>query len=267
GGAQRQHTQQIPSKMKNTPTIHGAAQDKAQDSLGSCPACGKPVLAFPKIFACVDVENDRGGCGWRIFPKVAGKKLSKTMVKNLLANGRTQLLKGFVSKKGKRFDACLVLDEHHHLTFSFDQATQKGQVRIPSKVKARAAPTRSASKQNNMPQRTSKSVSEVSKPVPDASAPNPMLPRSESKPSTQGIGTCPRCEKAPMIPGKSAWGCRRWKEGCMTVIPFAVEGIALSTQEAQRLLSGEQISKEGRVFRVQLEEGVRSILRSEQTVD
>lgn len=44
---------------------------------------------------------------------ISGKKLSETVLKQLLINGKTKnKVKGFKSKKGNKFDAYLVLKEN-----------------------------------------------------------------------------------------------------------------------------------------------------------
>lgn len=46
-----------------------------------------------------------------IFKNILGKTITKTNVKQLLKKGKTSLIKGFTSKKGKKFNAYLILHE------------------------------------------------------------------------------------------------------------------------------------------------------------
>lgn len=72
--------------------------------LGPCPVCGKPVIDQPKSYSC---SGRREGCSFVIWKTMSGKKISTSMATKLLAKGRTQILKGFVSKAKKKFDARL----------------------------------------------------------------------------------------------------------------------------------------------------------------
>ncbi len=77
-------------------------------SLGACPSCGKPVIDKPKSYSC---SGWREGCSFVIWKTMSGKKISVSMATKLLKSGRTQVLKGFVSKAKKKFDARLKVDD------------------------------------------------------------------------------------------------------------------------------------------------------------
>ena len=59
-----------------------------------------------------------------IFESVAGRKLSQTMVKNLITKGETPKVKGFKSKRTqKTFEAGLRLNEEGRVVFNFQQTS------------------------------------------------------------------------------------------------------------------------------------------------
>lgn len=60
-----------------------------------------------KVYKCFKKENKKDS--FIIFKEMSGKKISKAKVKQLLKEGKTSLIKGFTSKKGKKFNAYLVL--------------------------------------------------------------------------------------------------------------------------------------------------------------
>ena len=63
-----------------------------------------------------------------IFETVAGRKLSLTMVKNLITKGETPKVKGFKSKRTKKtFEAGLRLNEEGRVVFNFQQNTDTSQ--------------------------------------------------------------------------------------------------------------------------------------------
>ena len=75
----------------------------------------RPVAAAGEPGAA-DFKGSDGGV------EVAQKKLTEAQVKALCGKkGRTGLIKGFVSKKGKKFDAFLVMDAEFKAQFEFDK--------------------------------------------------------------------------------------------------------------------------------------------------
>jgi DNA topoisomerase-3 len=85
-----------------------STQAPAAAGLGLCPACKTGhVLRGKTAFGCA---RFREGCQFRLPIEILGKKLSDPQVKSLLAKGRTQLIKGFVTGAGEKLDGALTLD-------------------------------------------------------------------------------------------------------------------------------------------------------------
>ncbi|HLT32278.1 MAG TPA: DNA topoisomerase 3 [Aquaticitalea sp.] len=59
-----------------------------------------------------------------------------------------------------------------------------------------------------------------------------------SKKKASGISaeTCPKCKQAPLLKGKSAYGCSAYKAGCDFVLPFVFAGKKISENQYIRLL-------------------------------
>jgi len=93
--------QKVEFKFQNT-----APAEKV--SLGKCPICGKDVYEGAKSFSCSGYKD---GCKFTVWKEIAGKKITEKEVKHLLEKGQTELIKGFTSKAGKKFDAVLVLKD------------------------------------------------------------------------------------------------------------------------------------------------------------
>lgn len=91
--------------------------------IGVCPCCGKTVREYPKSYACEAVQGS--GCGFVVWKKIAGKEITPTQAKKLINNGVTDTIKGFVSKKGTKFDARLVLDDKKAPKFDFPKAKRR----------------------------------------------------------------------------------------------------------------------------------------------
>ncbi len=101
---------------------HAASQLPPQkEPLGKCPLCGKNVIEGSKGYGC---SGYRGGCKFVIWHQIAGKKLSLVQAKTLLEKGQTKIIKGFKSKKGKKFDAALHL-KGGKVEFLFNSEAEK----------------------------------------------------------------------------------------------------------------------------------------------
>ena len=95
-----------------------------------CPKCGGEILVVSFGYVCANRNpNTPDGCDFSIG-KIAEKDLNEAQVKELLENGRTSTIRGFKSKSGKKFDACIVLDKEEDgtikgLKFDFDHVEAK----------------------------------------------------------------------------------------------------------------------------------------------
>lgn len=99
------------------PASVAAAEDAGHPVLGRCPLCGKEVRESRAAFTCATGR----ACEFVIFKKVARRKVSPAMVKYLLREGRTRVLKGFRSRAGKPFSAALVLGKDGKVSFDFPE--------------------------------------------------------------------------------------------------------------------------------------------------
>lgn len=83
----------------------------AKRSLGiPCPVCGGTIETTPFGYGCSNYQKDGGGCRFSIGT-IAGRDLNDEEVKELLTEGHTGVLSGFVSKSKKKFSASLILEK------------------------------------------------------------------------------------------------------------------------------------------------------------
>ena len=77
-----------------------------------CPVCGGEIVKTSFGYGCKNYNKDdpEHCCKFNIG-QIAGKKLSDTLVKELLGNGITSVITGFKSKSGKPFEAKLALSK------------------------------------------------------------------------------------------------------------------------------------------------------------
>jgi len=112
---------------------HVQAKTRNAESFGPCPRCGKPVIKTGKVFQCSTNRREKQsdgtwrtmeGCGWRAWTTVAGKTVTDATMRRLLA-GRKVSVKGFISKKGSKFDASLVIDKDKGIAFDFNDNKER----------------------------------------------------------------------------------------------------------------------------------------------
>jgi len=83
-------------------------QVEEQSYVGKCPSCKNGMIQDKgKFYGCTNYQS---GCTFTLSKKVLGKTISQSNIKKLLNGERTNFIKGFKSKKGKKFDAFLQYD-------------------------------------------------------------------------------------------------------------------------------------------------------------
>jgi len=96
-----------------------------------CPDCGGDMVKTPFGYGCSNYNKDEPEKGCRfMIGKIAGKQLSKNDCIKLLSEGKTDTIRGFKGKSGKKFDACLLLKKNeetgkHEIAFDFDNVEAK----------------------------------------------------------------------------------------------------------------------------------------------
>jgi DNA topoisomerase-3 len=78
------------------------------------------LIIRDKLVRCKD-EN----CNWVQFRNICGMQLSLVDLEALITKGKTSLLKGMISKSGKKFDAFIAMDEGGKTSFIFPQKKKR----------------------------------------------------------------------------------------------------------------------------------------------
>ncbi|MPT35227.1 MAG: type IA DNA topoisomerase, partial [Flavobacterium sp.] len=82
-----------------------------------CPKCKTGKLrTYSKVIKCTNEQ-----CQLPIFKEKSGKQITDLQISDLLTKGKTSIIKGFVSKSGKKFDASLAFDDQFQVVFVFDK--------------------------------------------------------------------------------------------------------------------------------------------------
>ena len=110
--------------------------------LGPCPVCGREISENRKGYSCW--SKDDPGCGFVIWKKKAGKILPVSVVKELMATGKTEKpVTGFKGRSGRSFKAKLKLEQGEEgkwrVEFDEDWATQPREDEAEREVTATAA--------------------------------------------------------------------------------------------------------------------------------
>jgi DNA topoisomerase-3 len=98
------------------------------ETIGKCPRCGSNVLENKKGFCC-----ESRACGfvlWKAnkFFIAKKKKLTKTIARELLKNGKVELKGCYSEKTGKTYDAIIILNDNggKYVNFKMEFPTKKG---------------------------------------------------------------------------------------------------------------------------------------------
>jgi len=92
---------------------------KQNGSLGMSPIDQTPVYETPVGYMSESALSNDEKNGLRISKMILSKPISIDDIKQLLNTGKTPLLKGFISKKRRPFDAYLLLDKKGKISFEF----------------------------------------------------------------------------------------------------------------------------------------------------
>ncbi len=97
-----------------------------KEPLGKCPACGARVFDGGMNYVCEKQAGVEKSCKFRTGKIILQQEISPEQVKKLLAEGKTDLLKGFVSNKtNRKFEAFLVVKDGK-TGFEFAPRERKG---------------------------------------------------------------------------------------------------------------------------------------------
>ncbi len=92
---------------------------KQSSPLGNSPVDGTPVFETPSGYMSASALDGDTKNGLKISKIILEKTITPENITQLLNNGKTALLTGFISKRKKPFDAYLLLDKKGKITFDF----------------------------------------------------------------------------------------------------------------------------------------------------
>ena len=90
-----------------------------QEPLGKCPQCEGRVFETDTQYVCEQTQADSKRCKFRSGKVILQQPVARAQMIKLLTSGRTDLLDKFISKHGRPFPACLVVDADGKVGFEF----------------------------------------------------------------------------------------------------------------------------------------------------
>jgi DNA topoisomerase-3 len=93
-----------------------------KESIGKCPKCGGKIFETENSYICERSQTDRKACKFKLSKTILGRDIPKEQAQKLLATGKTDLLDGFISKRGRPFSAYLKLEDGK-VGFEFPERT------------------------------------------------------------------------------------------------------------------------------------------------
>ncbi|MDD5298761.1 MAG: DNA topoisomerase III [Rhodocyclaceae bacterium] len=113
----------------------------AQETLGACPKCGSRVFDHGTAYVCEKSVGPGKSCDFRSGKLILQQPVERAQMEKLLANGRTDLLKGFVSARTRRkFSAFLVRQPDGKVGFEFEPREPKAGAKPKIEAKGKAEP-------------------------------------------------------------------------------------------------------------------------------
>jgi DNA topoisomerase-3 len=104
----------------------------SKEPLGKCPKCGARVFDAGMNYICEKATGPEKTCTFRTGKIILQQEIPPEQIKKLLAEGKTDLLTKFISKKNNRaFKAFLSIGKDGKIGFEFPPREAKGRARAP----------------------------------------------------------------------------------------------------------------------------------------
>ena len=86
--------------------------------------CGGKIFETETSYICEHSQADRKPCKFKLSKTILGRDIPKEQAQKLLTTGKTELLEGFISKRGRPFSAYLKLEDGK-VGFEFPEKTAR----------------------------------------------------------------------------------------------------------------------------------------------
>jgi len=100
-----------PKGERKTKTAAPKIDFTGKESIGGCPKCGRKIFETENSYICERSQSTKSPCKFRLSKTILGRDISQEQAQKLLTAGKTDLLDGFISKRGRPFSAYLKLED------------------------------------------------------------------------------------------------------------------------------------------------------------
>ncbi|MCU0771099.1 MAG: DNA topoisomerase III [Verrucomicrobia bacterium] len=116
-------------RAKSTSAKEKAPAEKldftGQEPLGKCPRCGGRVFESASSYVCEQSQAEKKPCKFKSGKVILEQPLDRAQMAKLLAEAKSDLLAEFVSRRGNKFKAWLVMDDKGKVTFEFPEREER----------------------------------------------------------------------------------------------------------------------------------------------
>ena len=96
-----------------------------QEPVGKCPKCGGRVFESATSYVCEQSQAEKKPCKFKSGKVILEQSVDRAQMAKLLAEGRSDLLADFMSRRGNKFKAWLVMDDQGKVTFEFPEREER----------------------------------------------------------------------------------------------------------------------------------------------
>lgn len=106
-----------PRGTSEAPNSEGNGEITDHEPLGTCPLCKEGnVLTTERAYAC---QQDSPGCTFNLPLVLLDREISRDEASDYVLKGRTEVLEGFISRRGRPFSAKLVMKKNGRVGYEF----------------------------------------------------------------------------------------------------------------------------------------------------
>jgi DNA topoisomerase-3 len=96
-----------------------------EEPLGDCPLCHRKVYEKARFYACEANAGKQAGCAFVLWKEKGGRYLDRVTVAELLREGQTPLLNGFMTGRGQGYRARLRLNDQGTVEIEPEEGTAR----------------------------------------------------------------------------------------------------------------------------------------------
>jgi len=175
--------------------LSGQAPDFSdQTPLGACPKCGARVFELPMAYVCERAVGAGRTCDFRTGRVILQQTVQPEQIRKLLAEGRTDLLRDFVSNRTRRkFAARLMRKPDGTIGFEFEPRPARA-----AKAGAPAPAPATGAEEPARPTRARKKAAAAAPPAPEPVRAAAKAPLKAPEPAAKGTAA-PRVAAKPAL--------------------------------------------------------------------